>query len=143
MAFLYPIHLTLVISSCVVFTISFVTGVAFLMQENQLKARRLTSFVRKLPSLETMDSVHYKVLTVGFLLLSLGMIAGAILSKDIVGRFFSADPHEVGALVTWTLYAVFLNVRARAGWRGRKAIILSILGFAAVMLTFLGLKHRI
>lgn len=125
------------------FAAGFVIGLFFLLQENQLKNRRLTSLVRRLPALETMSAIHYKILTLGFVLLSLGMLAGAILSKERVGRFFLGDPKEIGALVMWALYALFLNARLTAGWRGRKGIILSILGFVGVILIFLGLGHRI
>ncbi len=143
MAILFPLHLVFMITGFVVFTFCFVTGLAFLLRESQLKNRRMTSLAGRFPALETMDRIHYKVLASGFVLLSLGMIVGGVLSKLRDDRFFSVDAREVGALVTWGLYAVFLNVRERAGWRGRKAIFLSILGFAAGLLTFLGLRHRL
>jgi ABC-type transport system involved in cytochrome c biogenesis permease subunit len=70
------------------------------------------------------------------------MFVGAILSKGRMGRFFTGDPREIGALVMWALYALFLNVRLTAGWRGKKGIVLSLVGFVGVILTFLGLGHR-
>ena len=142
MSFLYPTHFVCMILAFVVFTASFITGLFFLLQENQLKRHRLTSLVRRLPALETMDSLYYKILTLGFVLLSLGMLVGAVLSKRRDGFFFTGDPREIGALVTWALYALFLNIRMKAEWRGRRAIALSLLGFVGVVLTFLGLEHR-
>jgi ABC-type uncharacterized transport system permease subunit len=130
------------ILSFTVFASSFVTGLFFLLQESQLKNHRITAFVRSLPALETMYSLHYKVLTLGFILLSLGMLVGAALSKMREGLFFSGDPKEIGALATWALYALFLNMKLKGSWRGRKGIVLSLLGFLAVILTFLGLEHR-
>jgi ABC-type uncharacterized transport system permease subunit len=142
MSFLYTTHFVLMILAFAVFTASFIMAIFFLLQENQLKNHKLTGLVSKLPSLETMSSAYYRLLTSGFVFLSLGMLVGAVLSKTRQGHFFIDDPKEIGALITWALYAVFLNVRLAAGWRGRKGIILSLLGFLAVVLTFLGLQHR-
>lgn len=142
MEFLYPTHLFFMILAFAVFTTSFLSGVSFLVQENEIKNHRLTAWVRRLPALETMSKLHYQVLTAGFVLLSAGILVGALLSKVRAGRFFTGDPREIGAILTWLLYAVFLNVRTRAGWRGRKGIFLSLLGFLGVVLTFIGLEHR-
>jgi ABC-type transport system involved in cytochrome c biogenesis permease subunit len=141
MTILYPVHLVFMILAFIVFASSFLTGLFFLLQENRIKNHRLTSFVRRLPALETIYALHYKILTAGFVLLSLGMIVGALLSKMREGLFFTGDPKEIGALVTWALYALFLNMRLKVGWRGRKGILLSLLGFVAVILTFLALEH--
>lgn len=140
---LYTAHFVLMIVSFLAFTVSLVSGFFFLLQESQLKNHRITSFVRRLPALETMYGIHYKILTFGFVFLSIGMLVGAGLSKSREGLFFTGDPKEIGALVTWALYAVFLNMRLKVGWRGRKGILLSLLGFLAVILTFLGLQHRV
>lgn len=130
------------IAAFIVFTIGFFTGLFFLLQENEIKNHRLTLLVRRLPALETMYALHYKVMTAGFVLFSLGMLVGAVLSKGRVGHFFAGDPREVGALILWALYALCLNARFKTEWRGRKGILLSILGFLGVALTFLGLEHR-
>ena len=143
MAFLHPLHLIFMVLSFAVFSVSFVTALFFLTQESQLKNHRITFLVRRLPALETLDTFYYKVLTLGFLLLSSGIVVGALLSKERIGRFFTGDPKEIGAMGTWALYALFLNMRLKAGWRGRRVIGLSLLGFLGVVLTFLALEHRV
>lgn len=140
---LYPLHLGFMILAFVVFAAGFVIGLFFLLQESQLKNHRPTALVRRLPALETMNAIHYKILTLGFVLLSLGILIGAVLSKDRTGRFFLGDPREIGALVMWALYALLLNMRWKAQWRGRRGILLALLGFIGVTLIFLGLEHRI
>ena len=142
-AYLYPAHLALMILSFAVFAGSFVTGLFFLVQEDRLKNHRLNSLVRWVPSLEAMSSLYYKVLTSGFVLLSLGILVGAVLSKQRTGRFFTGDPREIGAVVIWALYALFLNLRITGNWRGRRGILLSLLGFVGLILTFLALEHRV
>lgn len=139
---LYPLHLGFMILAFVIFAAGFVIGLFFLVQEDRLKNHRLTNLARRLPALETMNAVHDKILTSGFVLLSLGILVGAVLSKNRTGRFFLGDPREIGALVMWALYAVLLNMRWSARWRGRKGILLALVGFIGVLLIFLGLEHR-
>lgn len=138
---LYPAHQTLMSLAFLIFAGTFLTGFFFLIEESQIKNHRLTGLVRWLPPLGGLERMHYLLLTIGFVFLSVGMIVGAVLSKGRIGHFFGGDPREIGALITWALYALFLNVRMRPAWRGRKGIALSLLGFAAVILTFLKLKH--
>ncbi len=136
------VHIVFMSLAFAIFTISFLVGNLYLFQRYQLKNRKVGLLMNWLPSLEAMDGIHYKALTVGFVLLSVGMLAGALLSKTTIGHFFSADPRQVASVVTWLLYALFLNVRMNSGWRGKKGIILSLLGFIGVILTFLGLEHH-
>ncbi len=137
------IHIFLMSVSFVVFFLSFLGGVLFLIQESQLKNHRLRPFLAKLPPLETLDQIYYKALAIGFLFLSLGILTGALLSKIVEGAFFSKDPRQLASLIIWGLYALFLNMRIQSGWRGRRGILLSLLGFLGVILTFVAIQHRI
>jgi len=137
------IHILFMSLAFAVFSASFLIGLVYLLQQSQLKGRHPGALLSRLPSLETTDAMHYRALTVGFVLLSIGILAGAVLSKTTEGRFFRGDSKQIMALVTWALYALFLNVRLKAGWRGRRGILLSILGFAGVVLAFLTLEHRV
>jgi ABC-type transport system involved in cytochrome c biogenesis permease subunit len=136
------IHILFMSLAFAVFALSFLGGAIFLVQEMQLKNHHPSRFLDRLPSLETIDEIHYKFLTLGFVLLSVGIVSGAALSKSTEGRFFTSDPRQIAALATWALYAVFLNVRIRSGWRGRRGIFLSLIGFCGVAFVFLWLKHR-
>lgn len=138
-----PVHILLMSLAFAVFTASFLIGLVYLLQQSQLKGRHPGALLSRLPSLETTDNMHYRALTVGFVLLSGGILTGAVLSKTTDGRFFRGDSKQIMALITWALYALFLNVRLKAGWRGRRGILLSILGFAAVVLAFLTLEHQV
>ncbi len=137
------VHILFMSLAFAVFTVSFLVGLVYLLQQAQLKSRQPGRWLARFPSLETTDHVHYRALTVGFVLLSVGILAGAVLSKTTEGRFFTGDSKQVMAIVTWALYALFLNVRLTAGWRGRRGIVLSILGFVGVVLAFLTLEHRV
>ncbi len=137
------IHLIFVFLASVSFAMSFIFSLLFLAREFELKNHRpLPPWLRGTPPLEVLDSLHYKILVIGFLLLSVGILSGAFLSHRRFGVFFSFDLRQIASLVTWGIYAVFLNVRIRAGWRGRRGMLLSVLGFITVMLTFLATHHQ-
>jgi ABC-type transport system involved in cytochrome c biogenesis permease subunit len=138
------IHLFLVFIAFAIFLASIVVGIIFMMMESQVKQKRLRPFYQRFPSLETLDRIHYRALTIGFTLLSLGILAGSLLSKDINGVYFTGDPKQLWVLGMWGFYAVLLNSRIQAGWRGRRGILLSIIGFISfiiLVLVFLGLRQ--
>lgn len=136
-------HYLLMSAAFLTFGVSFLIGLVFLIQEFQLKHHRPTpSWLRRAPALEVIDLYHYKVLTFGFGLLTGGMILGVVLSHLLFGHYFSSDPRMVASLINWGIYALFLNVRIRAGWRGRRGIFLSFLGFATIVLIYFGIHHR-
>jgi len=130
------IHLPLALLAFTTLMLSFVVGCLYVFREWQLKHKKPSLLQHKLPSLEMMDLIHFRALTLGFIFLSLAIIAGAFLSHQTQGSFFTTDPKQLGALIAWGIYAVLLNVRTRSGWRGRRGIFLSILGFVVVLLTF-------
>lgn len=122
------------------FAIIFVVGVVYLVQERQLKNKRVGLLFRWLPSLGTLDQIGYRSLILGFPFFTMGMISGAVRAHYVWGSFWNwADPIELWSLIAWLIYAVMLQARLTVGWRGRRAAILSMFGFAAVVLTFVSL----
>jgi cytochrome c-type biogenesis protein CcsB len=93
------------------------------------------------PSLEALDEIIYKTIAIGFLLLGVGIITGAVWANYAWGSYWSWDPKETWSLITWLVYAAFIHARLTRGWRGRKAAVLSIIGFACVIFTFLGVNY--
>ncbi|MBI3077899.1 MAG: c-type cytochrome biogenesis protein CcsB [Deltaproteobacteria bacterium] len=135
-----PIHVWLVLSGEAIFALAFCAGIMYLFQERQLKTKQLGLLARRLPSLELLDRLNWRLLTIGFPLLTFGFIAGMVVAASAWGAFWSWDPKQVWALITWLLYAVQLHSRLTAGWRGRRAAILSIVGFVVLLFTFLGVN---
>ncbi|MBI4843065.1 MAG: c-type cytochrome biogenesis protein CcsB [Nitrospirae bacterium] len=89
----------------------------------------------------TLDEITYKSIAVGFPLFTIGgVIMGAIWANSAWGTYWSWDPKETWSLITWFVYAVYLHARLVAGWKGKKAAILSIIGFVAVIFTYLGVN---
>lgn len=116
------------------------TGAMYLVQEHYLKKKRFSELFSRLPDIQMLDYIEYRLISVGFPLLLMAMISGALWAGSAFGTYWRWDPREVFSLVTMLIYATVLHARLIAGWRGRRAAILSIIGFATVLLAFVGVK---
>jgi len=96
---------------------------------------------RALPSSEVLDRITYRTIGVAFPLLTLMIAAGAYWANRTWGSYWSWDPKETWAAITWLVYAGYLHMRITRGWRGRRAAYFAILGFAVVMFTFFGVTY--
>jgi cytochrome c-type biogenesis protein CcsB len=139
-SFWHPFHILFAFLGDAFFALAFCCGVMYLVQERQLKAKKIGAITQRLPSLNVLDDLSYQSLTYGFPLLTLGIITGAIWAEYAWGRYWNWDPKETWSLITWLLYAALLHQRLTVGWRGRKAAIMAIVGFLAVLFTFLGVN---
>ncbi len=134
------IHTFLAFLGNAAFAMAFGIGIMYLIQEHHLKSKRLNGLFQRLPNLQILDEVNYKLITIGFPLLTLAIITGAIWAESAWGSYWRWDPKEVWSLITWFIYALVLHVRLTVGWRGRKAALLSIVGFMSVLFTFFGVN---
>lgn len=136
----FPVHVSLAFLGDAVFAVAFVAGIMYLLQERMLKSKTFSPLYYKLPSLDTLDSINYRCLTFGFPLLTMGIISGAVWANSAWGGYWRWDPKEVWSLITWFWYAALLHGRLTIGWRGRRAAIFAIIGFLALLFTFLGVN---
>ncbi len=139
-SFWHPFHVLFAFLGNAIFALGFCCGVIYLVQEHQLKAKRIGAITKRLPALKVLDDLNYQALTFGFPLLTLGIITGAIWAEYAWGRYWNWDPKETWSLITWLFYAAMLHQRLTVGWRGRKAAIMAIVGFFSVLFTFLGVN---
>jgi len=139
-SFWHPFHVIFAFLGNASFSLAFCCGIMYLIQEHQLKTKKVGAITQRLPSLKILDDLNYQSLTFGFPLLTLGVITGAIWAEYAWGRYWGWDPKETWSLITWFLYAALLHQRLTVGWRGRKAAIMAIVGFLAVLFTFLGVN---
>jgi cytochrome c-type biogenesis protein CcsB len=136
----HPFHVSFAFLGNAIFALSFCCGMMYLIQEHQLKSKKMGAITQRLPSLMVLDDLNYQSLKFGFPLLTLGIITGAIWAEYAWGRYWNWDPKETWSLITWFLYAASLHQRLTVGWRGRKAAIMAIAGFLAILFTFLGVN---
>jgi len=102
---------------------------------------RRADLERLLPSADALDRVTYKTIAIAFPLLTLMIAAGAYWANRTWGSYWSWDPKETWAAITWLVYAGYLHMRITRGWRGRRAAYFAILGFGVVMFTFFGVTY--
>jgi len=135
-----PIHVALAVVGNAVFALMAIGGLMYIFQERLIKTKRINRLHRLLPSLEVLDLINRRGLLLGFFLLTLGIISGALWAGSAWGFYWSWDPKETWSLITWFVYAVMVHQRVALGWRGRRAALMAIFGFCLVMFTFVGVN---
>jgi cytochrome c-type biogenesis protein CcsB len=137
------IHVTAMTLATGIFFVAAVLGVVYLAEDRynrRVAAGRAApgnGIMRRLPSIEQLDRLTYRTIVFGFPVWTFGVIAGAIWADEAWGRYWGWDPVETWAFITWVLYAAFLHARATAGFRGRRAHYIQLLGFASLMFNIL------
>jgi cytochrome c-type biogenesis protein CcsB len=91
-------------------------------------------------SSEELDSLSYRTITVGFLLLSVGLVSGAVWANEAWGSWWSWDPKETWAFITWLVYAAYLHTRLVRGWQGRKPALLATAGLFVIAICYIGVN---
>ena len=114
-------------------------AVAMLSATSYLVAARSTSRARP-ETVTGLDEMTAKVISFGFLFLTVGIISGAVWANSAWGSYWTWDPKETWSLITWFIYAVFLHCRFMRGWKGKRAAWISIIGFASVLFTYYGVN---
>ncbi|QIR40349.1 c-type cytochrome biogenesis protein CcsB [Tolypothrix sp. PCC 7910] len=95
---------------------------------------------QRLSLAETLDNISYRIIGLGFPLLTIGIIAGAVWANEAWGSYWSWDPKETWALITWLVFAAYLHARITRGWQGRRPAILAASGFVVVWVCYLGVN---
>ncbi|MGZ4664472.1 MAG: c-type cytochrome biogenesis protein CcsB [Frankiaceae bacterium] len=90
----------------------------------------------RLPAAEVLDRTAYRVIAFAFPIWTFAIIAGAIWAEAAWGRYWGWDPKETWSFITWVIYAGYLHARATAGWRGRRAALVALTGFAALFIDY-------
>ncbi len=133
------------------FAVSFALGLMYLFKTGQSDEKpskttgknlsKTSGRASRIPALETLDELSYKVVGFAFPLLTLCIITGAIWANYAWGTYWSWDPKETWSLITWIIYAGYLHARLMYGWKGKRAAWLAVFGFLAVLFTFFGVNY--
>jgi len=135
------IHTPLIFLGYAALFISFIGAIMYLIQEQELKSKHYSSRFHRLPSLEVCDDLSYKSLAIGFPLVTMGIISGALWAQSAWGTVWGGDLKILMSLFTWVIYLLLINYRLIGGWRGKKAAYLAIAGFICVLASFLGANY--
>jgi cytochrome c-type biogenesis protein CcsB len=130
-------HVSTAIIAYGAFGVSFVLSIIFLLRDRMKASGFLDQHI---PDKEKLDMISYRSVSLGLLFLTFTIITGAIWAERAWGSYWSWDPKETWSLVTWIIYAIYLHLRLRKGWRGRSAAIFAVVGFICVLFTYLGVN---
>lgn len=131
------IHVSAAATAGGAFTIGGLASILYLVKT---RAERKGTRSR-LPAADSIDTVAYRVLAFAFPVWTFGvLVAGPIWAEHAWGRYWGWDPKEVWSLVTWVVYAAYLHARATAGWRGRRAAIVAVIGWLSFIFNFVGVN---
>jgi cytochrome c-type biogenesis protein CcsB len=109
-------------------------------EQNILSLGSETEFSSKLSLLETVDIWSYRIIGLGFPFLTIGIISGAVWANEAWGSYWSWDPKETWAFITWLVFAIYLHSRLLKGWQGQKASVLGTCGFFVIWICYLGVN---
>jgi cytochrome c-type biogenesis protein CcsB len=121
------------------FGIAFGLSIMYLMKRLN-DSGKINAFLKFVPESNILEELSYQMVVIGFILLTLGIITGAVWAHSAWGRYWGWDPKETWSLITWLIYAALLHSRMVRGWRGKRLAILSIIGFSCVVFTYLGVN---
>ncbi len=122
------------------FAAAFALGIMALLQIDD-PAGGGNGFRQRIPAGGAFEELLYQSALLGFIFLSLGIATGSIWAHSAWGSYWSWDPKETWSLITWIVYALMLHARAIRGWRGKRMVWLSLVGFASVLFTYLGVNY--
>ena len=122
------------------FAVSAGVAIMYLMKAKREERKETGGVVALFPSTKVLDELVYKAIVWGFPFLTAGIITGAAWANYAWGTYWSWDPKETWSLIVWLVYAAFLHARVTRGWHGRRAAILSIVGFVATLFCYLGVN---
>jgi ABC-type transport system involved in cytochrome c biogenesis permease subunit len=140
---LFTVHVASMLFAYASFALASVLGVTYVLLFKEIKAKHLGFFYARLPSLQALDAMNGRAVTVGWIFLTLGIGVGGVWVTQLtastdprIGQMSFADPKILIAIVCWLIYSFALLARLAIGWTGRRAAWLSTVGFAVVLLNF-------
>lgn len=137
----FVIHIVAACIGAAAFNIGAAASILYLVKEHaEKKGTGTTGYLAKLPSAKRIDTIAYRAHAFGFPVWTFTIAAGSVWAEYAWGRYWGWDPKETWSLVTWVVYACYLHARATAGWRGRNAAIIAIVGLVCFWFNFIGVN---
>jgi len=137
-----PVHILVNIFGLVSFMLAAVAATAYIIQERMLRQKKLSGVSRRLPALTVLDTWSLRLVTVGFPLLTLGIVTGGMWAQRIEPGAPLFSTSQAFALAAWVVFAAVLMSRVAMGWQGRRAAIGTITGFLCTALVLAGYALR-
>lgn len=115
---------------------------SFFQESQNLKNSNSTFLLnfKKVEFLKILDNLSYRLIGIGFSFLTIGILSGAVWANEAWGSYWSWDPKETWALITWIVFAIYLHTRLIKGWKGKKSAFVASLGFFTLWVCYLGVN---
>lgn len=139
---LLPLHVGVNVIGVVAFAVAFGASSAYVIQERLVRRKQLGGIFQRLPSLDVLDTVSFRSVTIGFPLFTVGVVTGALWAQRLHPSHPILTPAQVVALLAWIVFASVLVLRVVAGWRGRRAALGTIMGFLCAVAVLAGYVAR-
>jgi ABC-type uncharacterized transport system permease subunit len=136
----FRLHILIALLAYSLFTIASLQALMMAVLERRLHGGKLPAFLESLPPLLTMERMLFKIITLGFVLLTLTLASGMLFSEELSGKPFKVNHKFVFAIVSWCIFAALLAGRRIYGWRGRVALRWTLGGFVVLVLAYIGSK---
>ena len=144
----FGVHVSSLLFAYASFALAGVLGITYVLQFKEIKAKHLGFFYARLPSLNVLDEMNLRAVKIGWLFLTVGLIAGGIWASQLqpsgdprVTAMSLGDPKIFVAMLCWAVYSFELYAQRAIGWRGRRAAWLSAVGFGIVLLNFVPVSY--
>jgi ABC-type uncharacterized transport system permease subunit len=137
---IFKLHLAMAFAAYALFTIAALHALLIALAEKHLHRAVPPAMVTGLPPLLTLEKLLFRMVQLGFLLLTLTLLSGALFSEEIFGQPALLNHKTVFGLISWAIFAALLLGRRIYGWRGRTAIYWTLAGFMSLMLAYVGVK---
>ena len=133
---LFYFHTTFLFLAYTAFVAGTLFAVLYLLQEKELKAKRLRAFYRRLPSLDILDQLFANSMLSGIVLMTAGLASGIYWAHREWDQGWQSDPKVISAICTWLIYLALTSIRTLTGWRGKRMAVIALAGFVSMLLTF-------
>jgi ABC-type uncharacterized transport system permease subunit len=129
-------HILMIFAGYAALFLSFGASLLYLLQERALKSKAPSGMFSRLPALQVIDDIGFRLLMLGFPFMTLGLVLGSVVAESTYGRVDFLDPKILLSVLMWVVYLLMVYMRLSAGWRGRRAALLASMAFAAAIVAW-------
>lgn len=133
-----PVHVSASFAGLACFALAAGVALMYLLQEREVKGKHFGALFSRLPPLESLDRLNHRLVRIGFVVFTVAMVTGAIFAHSAWGHAWEWDQKQIFSLAAWLLYGAIIQLR-RSGWHGRRNAYLTLVGFAIVFTSFVGI----
>lgn len=134
---LFEVHVAIMISAYAAFSISFISSVMYILLSREMQSKKLGIFFERLPSLEFFDKLSNQAVNIGLVVVTLGILLGFYMGMNVWEGRWALDPKLLAVLISWAIYLTHFVTRKSIGWQGRRAAIVSVIGYNWLLFSFL------